>query len=315
MRSEPASPATRAGIGSTSHRTAAADISIVVPTFERPAELARCLDGVAALDGAGPDLEVVVVNDGGTPPSDALVDALRGRLDLAIVEQPRRGPAAARNAGVARARGRFVAFLDDDCVPASGWLAALAARLADDPDAAVGGRTVNALPANPFSSASQLLVDHLYEHHNGAGAEPRFLASNNVVFPRRALLDLGGFDVALPRPAGEDRELCDRWRRHGRRMAFVQDAIVHHAHVLGPTTFWKQHFAYGRGAYALRRVRAQQDGTVIPFEPARFYADLVRAPFRRGGGTRALGLATLLLVAQLANAAGYAWERTHVPSS
>ena len=264
------------------------------------------------MTGAGPDLEVVVVNDGGPAPPAGLVERLRGRLDLVIAAQPRRGPAAARNTGIARARGAFVAFLDDDCVPAPGWLAALGARLAAAPDAAVGGRTVNALPDNPYSSASQLLMDHLYEHHNGDGAEPRFLASNNVAFPRRALLDLGGFDAAFPRPAGEDRELCDRWRRHGHRMAFAPDAIVHHAHVLDPATFWRQHFAYGRGAYAFRRVRARQAGVAIPFEPARFYADLVRTPLRRGGGARAVGLAALLLVAQLANAAGYAWERTRV---
>jgi cellulose synthase/poly-beta-1,6-N-acetylglucosamine synthase-like glycosyltransferase len=284
--------------------------SIVIPTHERPVELARCLDGVAAMTAAGPDLEVVVVNDGGTPPAAQLLERLRGRVDLVVVEQGRRGPAAARNTGIARARGAFVAFLDDDCVPAPGWLATLAARFAADPDAAVGGRTVNALPDNAFSSASQLLVDHLYAHHNGDGGAPRFLASNNVAFPRRALLDVGGFDVAFPRPAGEDRELCDRWRRRGHRMTFAPEAIVHHAHVLGPATFWRQHFAYGRGAYAFRRVRAERDGIVIPFEPSRFYADLVRAPFRRSAGARAFALATLLVVAQLANAAGYAWERT-----
>ena len=291
------------------------DISIVVPTFDRPAELAHCVDGIAAMDGAGPDLEVVVVNDGGTPPPVTLVERLRRRPDLVLLEQPRSGPAAARHTGVARARGGLVPRPADACGPGPGWLAPRAARLAADPDAAVGGRTVNALPDNPFSSASQLLVDHLYAHHNGDGAAPRFLASNNVAFPRRTLLDLGGFDAAFPRPAGEDRELCDRWRRRGLRMAFAPDAIVHHAHVLGPATFWRQHFAYGRGAYAFRRVRARQDGVVIPFEPSRFYADLVRAPFRSGGGARAVGLATLLVVAQLANAAGYAWERTRASSA
>lgn len=288
-------------------------ISIVIPTHDRPAGLARCLDGVAAMTGAGPDLEVVVVNDGGRPPSRDVVEHLRGRIDLTILEQPRSGPAAARNTGAARAGGAFVAFLDDDCVPATGWLAALAARFVTTPDAAVGGRTVNALPDNPFSSASQLLVDDLYAHHNADGADPRFLASNNLAFPRRALLDVGAFDRAFPWPAGEDRELCDRWHRHGNRMVFAPEAVVHHAHVLGPVTFWRQHFGYGRGACAFRRARAQRDGVTIPFEAPRFYANLVRAPFRDGGGARAVGLATLLVVAQLANAAGYAWEWTLAP--
>jgi GT2 family glycosyltransferase len=285
-------------------------ISVVVPTFDRPAALVRCLDGIAAMRGAGPDLEVVVVNDGGAPLPEVARERLRGRLDLTVVEQRRAGPAAARNTGADRARSTFVAFLDDDCVPAAGWLAALEARFADDPEVAIGGRTVNALPDNPFSSASQLLVDYLYAQHNAAGGRPTFLASNNLALPRRALLAIGGFDVAFRRPAGEDRDLCDRWQRAGHRMVFAPEAIVQHAHALGPAAFWRQHFDYGRGAYAFRRARALRDGARIALEPARFYAQLVRTPFASGGGPRAVGLASLLVLAQLANAAGYAWERT-----
>lgn len=129
--------------------TGPALISIVVPTFDRPAALSRCLDGIAATAGAGMDLEVVVVNDGGEPPSRAVIERLRGRLDVRVIERRRAGPAAACNAGAESARGTVVAFLDDDCVPQQGWLAALAVRCAAEPDAAIGGRTVNALPENP----------------------------------------------------------------------------------------------------------------------------------------------------------------------
>lgn len=288
-------------------------ISVVIPTYERPDSLLRCLDGVAAMAGAGPGLQVVVVNDGGTPPPSAAIDGLRERLDLTVVQQDRAGPAAARNVGAARARGGVVAFLDDDCVPATGWLEALSAGVVRDADVAVGGRTVNALPGNPYSSASQLVVDYLYAQHNDHGGEATFFASNNVAFPRRALLAIGGFDTSFARPAGEDRDLCDRWRRAGHRMTFVPEALVRHAHVLGPRSFWRQHFDYGRGAYAFRRARARRDGGRIALEPPHYYARLVRTPFATDAGVRALRLATLLAVAQLANAAGYAWERARPP--
>jgi GT2 family glycosyltransferase len=285
-------------------------ISVVIPTHDRPAALVRCLEGVAAMRGAGPDLEVVVVNDGGAPLPAAARERLARGLDLTVVQQRRAGPPAARNAGAERARGTFVALLDDDCVPDAGWLAALAARFADAPGVALGGRTVNALPDNPFSSASQLLVDYLYARQNADGGPATFFASNNLALPRRALLALGGFDVSFRRPAGEDRDLCDRWQRAGHRMVFAPEAIVLHAHALGPAAFWRQHFAYGRGAYAFRRARALRDGVRIALEPWQFYAQLVRAPFATDGRRRADGLASLLVVAQLANAAGYAWERT-----
>jgi len=287
-------------------------ISIVVPTFDRPEALPRCLDGIAAMAGAGPDLEVVVVNDGGEPPSRAVIERLRGRLDVRVIDQRRAGPAAARNAGAERARGTVVAFLDDDCVPQQGWLAALAVRCAAEPDAAIGGRTINALPENPYSTASQLVVDHLYAHHNADGRAATFLASNNVAFPRRELLEIGSFDARFPRPAGEDRDLCDRWHRLGRRMVFAPEAVVRHAHVLGMGTFWRQHFDYGRGAFSFRRARAQREGTRIALERPRFYADLLRAPFATHGGARGAGLALLLVVSQVASTAGYARERTQL---
>jgi GT2 family glycosyltransferase len=61
----------------------------------------------------------------------------------------------------------------------------------------------------------------------------------------------------LPYAAGEDREFCDRWLRHGYRMAYVPKATVYHAHELTFCTFWRQHFGYGRGAFSsARRVPA-----------------------------------------------------------
>jgi len=100
------------------------------------------------------------------------------------------------------------------------------------------------------------VVEHLYAHHNADGRAATFLASSNVAFPRRELLVIGGFDARYPRPAGEDRDLCDRWQRLGRRMVFAPEAVVRHAHVLDMGTFWRQHFDCGRGAFAFRRARS-----------------------------------------------------------
>jgi len=127
-------------------------VSIVVPTFARPAALARCLDGIAALDRAVP-FEVVVVDDGGPEPLDALVAERAARLDVHLVRQTRGGPAAARNTGAARARGAWLAFLDDDCTPDQGWLAVLVRELERDDRRLLGGSVENALPENPYATA------------------------------------------------------------------------------------------------------------------------------------------------------------------
>lgn len=88
-------------------------VSVVVPTHNRPALLREALASIAAQTCT--DWEVVVVDDGSTPPIDAaaLEAVVNGRLRLVRHDQPR-GVAAARNSGFAAARGELIAQLDDD---------------------------------------------------------------------------------------------------------------------------------------------------------------------------------------------------------
>lgn len=279
--------------------------SVVVPTFGRPDRLAACLRSLAALDPPADGLEVVVVDDGGGVALDLALAPVRDRLDLALVEIPHAGPAAARNAGAQRARGRFLAFTDDDCLADRGWLRALEAPLREDPTRLVGGRTVNGLPGNACSSASQALLDFLYARLNAVPGDARFFASNNMALARERFEALGGFDAGFPMAAGEDRDLCDRQRHAGGRLLAAPDAVVTHSHDLGLRAFARQHFDYGRGTRRFHERRAARAGHRVRLEPPGFYVDLLRYPFRAFSGARAWRIAALTLLAQAANAAGF----------
>jgi len=102
--------------------------SIVVPTCDRPRQLAACLQSLARLDYPRDRFEVIVVDDGTTTAAPALVVEMKAGPDVRLVRQPHAGPAAARNLGASHARGSLLAFTDDDCAPAPDWLWALAAR-------------------------------------------------------------------------------------------------------------------------------------------------------------------------------------------
>ena len=140
-----------------------------------------------------------------------------------------------------------MAFTDDDCRPARGWLAAFARRFSVSPNHVLGGKVANGVPGNRYSMASQLILDIVYRHYNSDPERARFFGSANVSMATSVFRDLGGFDAQF-RTASEDREFCDRCRFRGVPMAFVPDAVVEHMHELTFSRFCRQHFNYGRGA-------------------------------------------------------------------
>ena len=284
-------------------------ISVVIPSFDRSMQLARCLEALASQSLARERFEVLVVDDGSPRPPYAVVDAFGSRLAVRMIRQAKAGPAAARNAGVNAARGTYVAFLDDDCVPHADWLVSYECCLREHPHALLGGPVTNALPHVPFSTASQMLVQFLYEYYGNGENRLRFFVTANMLVPRAGFIAIGEFDRAFPIAAAEDRDLCERWLESARRMIFCPAAVVAHAHQLGWRTFVRQHFNYGRGAHYLHRARARRDQQGFRLESIRFYLSLLFYPFRVTTKLYASGLAALMMLSQISYAVGYFTER------
>jgi cellulose synthase/poly-beta-1,6-N-acetylglucosamine synthase-like glycosyltransferase len=279
--------------------------SVIVATRDRPAALARCLRALARLDQPPGGFEVVVIDDGGRAPLAPALDAVARRLDVALIRRTcPGGPATARNAGAAQARGRVLAFTDDDCRPEPGWLCALARRLANAPGAAAGGRTLSGLPGNRWAAASQAVEDAVYAHVNRDFSDARFFAAKNLAVPAAKFAAVGGFDAAFC--ISEDRDFCRRWRSSGRRLVYVPDALVHHDNPRDAHAFWRQHVGYGRGAHRYHAVHRRRR-RALPRPQPRLYPRLVAGPLAGpGSGPQRAQVAALALAAQAATAAGYA---------
>ena len=183
--------------------------TVVVATHSRAARLRRLLDALRGQD-------VVVAADGAT----AEVHAVLEQAGVRVVRlDPGRGPAAARNAGWRAAQGDVIAFTDDDCLPAPGWVDALLEQAA--PGVAVQGR-VEPLPEErdrlgPFSRTLAV------------GAAGPFFQTANMLYPREVLERLGGFDETYAFPAGEDTDLGWRARAAGVEVRWAPGALVWHA--------------------------------------------------------------------------------------
>jgi GT2 family glycosyltransferase len=143
---------------------------------------------------------------------------------------------------------------------------------------------VDAVVDNPYSAASQMLIDYQYSYFNGKG-EASFFASNNISVPADLFRMVGGFDARFA--TSEDREFCDRWLQRGYRLISAP-AIVYHAHSLTLLTFCRQHFNHGRGAPRFRRVRNRRDVRARAVRPVAFYFNLLRHLCLHAAGGRAL---------------------------
>jgi glycosyltransferase involved in cell wall biosynthesis len=277
-------------------------ISVVIPTKGR-ISLKHCLAALRAADFGPERFEVVVANDRGGEPVDALVGSFADELRVAIARPRRTGPSAARNAGAAAASGAYVAFTDDDCEPCPSWLTALERSLAANPGAAVGGRVENGKPESLGAVATQVVVDALHGYFNQDPDAPRFFASSNVAFPAEPFRKLGGFDENCR--YAEDRELCQRWIRTGHRFVSSPQAVVVHMRTLGLREFTAQHYGYGRGARAFHRRRSGEDRRA---DRSGVLRELTREALRRREGHGRLAVAGYAALSQLATAAGFARE-------
>lgn len=103
-------------------------LSFIVPVFNTEEYLAQCLDSLLAQDIA--DYEILCVDDGSTDDSAAILDAYaHSHSNLLVIHQPNSGVAAARNAGLSAARGKYIWFVDSDDLIRENVLSMLVRRL------------------------------------------------------------------------------------------------------------------------------------------------------------------------------------------
>jgi glycosyltransferase involved in cell wall biosynthesis len=280
--------------------------SIIVPTRNRAALLDRCLTAISELEYAKTDFEVLVVDDGS---EQSLVDLATRHpsLTLQLFRTEGVGPASARNMALRAAGGDYAVFTDDDCRPSPHWLQAFERAIQDRPGFGFGGGIVDS-PLNAiYGRTSQMLVTFLYEYNESRDGL-RFFCSNNLVFPRVALLDMGGFDESFPLAAAEDRYICALWLKQW-HLQYVPEAVVEHRQTLGLISFLRQQFRYGRGACQFWRRRLEQDSIQNRIEPWHFYSRMLTYPFARVVLSQAVAMSGLLALSQVAVAFGYYAEK------
>ena len=178
-------------------------VSVIIPTYNRGWIVGEAIDSVLAQQYT--DYELIVVDDGSTDATAAVLDAFRDRIQK--IRQTNKGVSAARNAGIRAASGTLIAFLDSDDLWLPAKLGQQVAFFEQHPDAV-------ACQTEEIWVRNGVRVNPKMRHRKPSGMifEPSLelcLVSPSAVMIDRALFDqVGLFDESLP--ACED---YDMWLR------------------------------------------------------------------------------------------------------
>ncbi len=224
------------------------DVTVVVPTLDR----AEAVDGLLSALPAG--VPTIVVDDGSARPLQLAAVCARHRARL-VRHEVNRGPAAARNTGLAHVTTEFAAFCDSDIRPEPGWLATLRRHL-DDPAVAVVAPRV----LGPVAAEDDTWVER-YEQARSSldlgptpavvsiGGQVSYLPSACILARVSALAS--GFDERMR--VGEDVDLIWRLVEAQWRVRYEPAAGVRHQHRAEPREWLRRKALYGSSAAELAR--------------------------------------------------------------
>lgn len=220
--------------------------SFIIPVYNRPQEILELLESMTKMD-YDDEFEIVIVEDGSTETSEAIVKSFSKQLHINYYFKPNSGPGPSRNYGMQKAKGDYFIILDSDVLMPSNYLKTVDSFLSKNyydcfggADAALDSFTPIQLAIN-FTMTSLLTTGGIRGNKNQVGKfEPR---SFNMGISKKAFETTNGFDRIHP---GEDPDLSARIRKAGMETAFIPNAAVYHKRRISWKNFFKQVNKFGK---------------------------------------------------------------------
>ncbi|MDD5305140.1 MAG: glycosyltransferase family A protein, partial [Elusimicrobia bacterium] len=171
-------------------------VTVIVPVFNDGRRLALCLGALARQTYPMSAVQIIVVDNASTEDIRAVTGKFPGAT---CAHEAVRGPAAARNKGVALARGRVIAFTDADCLPAPDWLERGVARLDAEPGCGLIGGRVDLFCEDAERPVLAEIYDSVtYLQQKRHVEKSHFAATANLFTYKAVFDDVGLFDARFP---------------------------------------------------------------------------------------------------------------------
>lgn len=217
-------------------------LSIVVPVYNRPDEIAELLESL--VNQSEPCDQIVIVEDGSSISSEEVVSAYSDRLELCYLQKPNSGPGDSRNYGMERASGDYYLILDSDCVLPEDYIANVRAYLRENKVDFFGGPDAAHENFTKLQKAINYAMTSFFTTGGIRGSkdnnfQPR---SFNMGISKEAFKASGGFARIHP---GEDPDLTLRLWAMGFQSSLFKKAFVYHKRRISWRLFYNQVKKFG----------------------------------------------------------------------
>jgi cellulose synthase/poly-beta-1,6-N-acetylglucosamine synthase-like glycosyltransferase len=215
--------------------------SVIVPVLDGESTIADCLDAVLATDYPADRREILVIDNGSSDGTAALIQARPVRY----LREERRGVSNARNRGIAESRGEILAFVDADCLVEPQWLTELVRPFEDPEVGSVAGDLQHAPPTTPAERQAARMLGNWQRF--AFTSNPAYPITANAAYRRDVLERIGPFDPHMTR--AQDVELGLRFQeRSGLRLAYAERATARHRNRTTQLGFFRQQLGWSYGA-------------------------------------------------------------------
>lgn len=228
-------------------------VSIVIPAYNSRNTVEKTIQSILNIDYPKELTEVIFVDDGSTDNTKNLIEKYLINNQMIYIWQVNKGPAAARNAGIKKARGSIIIFTDSDCEVPEDWVKKIISNFNED-IAAVGGSLKPVLISTKWEAFEQFRREKLY---GNIKKTTEALPSCNLAIKKKVLERTGGFDESFKYPSSEDYDLCYRIVAAGYKILYEPAVYVFHNHSQNWRGVLKRAYLHGREGVKLNKKQKQ----------------------------------------------------------